>query len=76
MIKKFFYAIRKKYLELFPSYKILESKYCTYMVADKLIRETKDKPEEEQWDINTKYEDGNRTIGWVFICRKKRILLP
>jgi hypothetical protein len=64
-LKRLFYSI-------FPTYKILETKFVSYSEGDRMIKETFDKPESERWVLAPE-EDGNYTIGMVFLCRKVRI---
>lgn len=63
---------RRLYLKLFPTYKVLETKFVTYQEGDKMLRETHDKPEAEKW-VLAKEEDNNHIIGMVYLCRKVRV---
>lgn len=60
------------YYKIFKHYKVLETKFVTYHEADKMIRETNNKPEEERWVLADE-EDKNHIIGMVYLCRKVRI---
>lgn len=64
--------IKKLYYKLFPRYKVLETKFVTYLEGDQMIRDTHDKPESEKW-VLAKEEDDNRAYGMVYLCRKIRI---
>ena len=64
--------IKKRFFK--PKYLRLEMKFCTYEEADKLIRGTAHKPEEEQrWVIAVPEEDGNTTPGWVYLERRMKL---
>lgn len=64
--------MKKLFYKIFKCYNVLETKAVTYREANKMIEETKDKPEAERW-VLAKEEDRNHVIGIVFICRKVRI---
>ena len=66
-------SLRKLFLKLFPRYRRLEFKACSYAEGDRLIRESVGKPESEQW-VLAKEEDSNHAIGLVVMLeRRERI---
>lgn len=67
-------SIKILWYKVFPTYKMLEGKCCSYAEADYLIKYTRNLPEEEQWQIWTNREDHNYILGWVWICKKVRIV--
>ena len=63
---------RKTFYRVFKCYVRLELRFVSYGEADRLIRETADLPEDQQWVI-AREEDHNRIIGKAFIERRIRI---
>lgn len=66
-------TLRRIYYRIFKRYVVLETRCFYYSVADKMIRNTANEPEEERW-VLAKEEDGNRVFGMVYLCRRKRIV--
>lgn len=64
--------LRRLYFKLFPRYERLEFTCLNWTEADKLIKENRWKPYEQQWQI-AKEEDRNNIYGMVFLERRKRI---
>lgn len=65
--------MKKIFYKIFKRYKVLETRFVTWEVGDKMIKETHDKPEPEKW-VLAKEEDANTIIGMVYLCRKVRII--
>ena len=65
--------LRKLWLRIFPKYVVFERLYVSYTEANNLIVETEFKPEVERWVIDPEFEDGNRVVGFVYLCRRTRI---
>lgn len=61
-----------QWLRLVPRYRRLELRKITYTEANKLICETGDLPERDQWHI-AKEEDNNRDYRQVYLERRERI---
>jgi hypothetical protein len=58
---------------LFPKYRRITIRFVSYSEAERLIRESADKPEPEKWVIAVPEEDRNRIGGWVYLERRVRI---
>lgn len=63
--------IRETYYRVFKRYERVELKFVTYKEADKLLKESKGKHEEEVW-VLAKEEDSNKVYGMVYLERRKR----
>lgn len=64
--------LRRLYYRLFPTYKRLELKFCSYAEADELIKSNDARSFPFKWYL-AKEEDTNHVIGMVYIERKERI---
>lgn len=64
--------MKKLFYKIFKRYKRLELKFCSWDEGDRLIKANQFGIEEEQWHIANE-EDNNKSIGWVWLERKKRI---
>ena len=62
--------MRQLWLRLFPKYRRLEYRTCSYSEGDRLIRESEGKPECEQW-VLAKEEDFNLLAG-LSVCLERR----
>ena len=65
--------LRKIYYKIFKRYKVLETIFVSYQDGDKMIKDTKNCKESQQWVLADE-EDNNRLIGMVYLCRKERII--
>jgi hypothetical protein len=66
-------ALLRIYYKLFPTYLYHERVMVHYDKANRLLKATANLPEREQWVIDTEYEDLNKLIGMVHLCRRERI---
>lgn len=64
--------IRKIFFWIVPTYRRFEVGCFNYSDADKLIRESVGKPENEQWVIAPE-EDRNRVVGIVYLESRERV---
>jgi len=69
-MRRFF---RRLYFKVFKRYERLEFMCLNWPEADVLLKENKNKSEEEQWHL-AKEEDFNQIYGTVFLERRRRIL--
>lgn len=64
--------LKKLYYKIFKTYKVFQTCLVDYEEADKMIKESANKPEEWQWVLSDK-EDANKVFGMVWLCRRVRI---
>ena len=65
--------LKRLYYKIFKRYRRLALKCCDYHTADRLIRESAEKPESKRWHIAIPEEDLNQGFNSVFLERKERI---
>jgi hypothetical protein len=65
--------LRRLWLKWFPKYESLETMFVGYETADRMIRHSQGRPQDQQGVICSRLEDNNRVLGAVWIERRRRI---
>lgn len=68
-------TLKRLYYKIFPHYQILERRLVAYPEAHRLIKDSYKSPEQDRWVLDNEYEDINSLFAFVYLCRKKRILI-
>jgi len=65
--------LKKLYYKIFPTYTERDEGLYGYLEADQMISDSINSEDSEQWELS-KLEDGNLTIGYVWLCKKTRVI--